>query len=131
MGVLGSLAQLTQYAFSDDRRVDTRTRLQHAQATLDALNAEADLRSGATASSLVATSATITSSQQTGTTVNESFQLVLGLLVLLPGGVPVPVTAVSLVPAARIPQAQPGCSVPVRLDPRNPALLTMDWHELG
>lgn len=131
MGVLASLAQLTAYSFSDDRRVDTRAQLQQAQATLDALNAEAALRTSPDAARLVRSTATVTSSAQTGVTVNDGVQLALGLLVLLPGGVPVPVSTVSLVPMARIPQAQPGCSVPVRLDPRSPAVLTIDWHELG
>ena len=45
---------------------------------------------------------------------------------LLPGGVPVPVTTTTVVPMALLPQVQPGASVAVRVDPAAPSRVLLD-----
>lgn len=66
-------------------------------------------------------SARVLTVQGTGTLVNHSPQVVLGLEVHPSNGAPsFMARCTSIVSQIQIPQVQPGCMVPVRFDPMNP-----------
>ncbi len=69
----------------------------------------------------VPASARVLSLEGTGTLINHSPQVVLGLEVHpSTGAAPFMVRCTSIVSQLKIPQVQPGCMVPVRFDPMNP-----------
>ncbi len=72
--------------------------------------------------------ATVTASRATGAQVNSAMVVELELLVMLPAGVPMPVSHSTLVPPAAMGKAQVGSRVAVSLDPSNPASLVVDWN---
>ncbi len=123
MGVLTNLAKLTTMGFDNLATMNVGAQLAQAQATMDGLIAQNQLRTeaagpGGAGSALVAATATVTQLASTGVMVNDGVQVALGLLVLLPAGVPVPVTTTTVVPMALLPQVQPGATVGVLLDLR-------------
>jgi hypothetical protein len=136
VGVLSNLVTLTTMGLGNQRTRDVGAELAQAQATLDGLNAQATLRStmGATtadsttagATTLVPATATVTSLASTGVMVNDGVQVVLQLLVMLPAGIPVPVSHTTLVSIVRLAQVQVGSTLAVRLNPAAPAELLLD-----
>lgn len=131
MGVLTNLAKLTTMGFDNLATMNVGAQLAQAQATMDGLIAQNQLRTeaarpGGAGSALVAATATVTQLASTGVMVNDGVQVALGLLVLLPAGVPVPVTTTTVVPMALLPQVQPGATVGVRVDPAAPSRVLLD-----
>lgn len=131
MGVLTNLAKLTTMGFDNLATMNVGAQLAQAQATMDGLIAQNELRTaaagpGGAGSALVSATATVTQLASTGVMVNDGVQVALGLLVLLPAGVPVPVTTTTVVPMALLPQVQPGASVAVRVDPGAPSRVLLD-----
>ena len=126
MGVLTNLAKLTTMGFDNLATMNVGAQLAQAQATMDGLIAQNELRTAAAGPEFVSTTATVTQLASTGVMVNDGVQVALGLLVLLPGGVPVPVTTTTVVPMALLPQVQPGASVAVRVDPAAPSRVLLD-----
>lgn len=126
MGVLTNLAKLTTMGFDNLATMNVGAQLAQAQATMDGLIAQYELRTAAAGPEFVATTATVTQLASTGVMVNDGVQVALGLLVLLPAGVPVPVTTTTVVPMALLPQVQPGATVAVRVDPGAPSRVLLD-----
>ena len=128
MGVLTNLAKLTVMGMDNLATMNVADRLAQAQATMDSLIVQNDLAAAAAAgdSSLVPATATVTGLASTGVMVNDGVQVALGLLVLLPAGVPVPATTTTVVPMAVLPQVQPGATVAVRVDPAAPSRVLLD-----
>ncbi len=126
MGVLTNLAKLTTMGFDNLATMNVGAQLAQAQATMDGLIAQNELRTAAAGPEFVSTTATVTQLASTGVMVNDGVQVALGLLVLLPAGVPVPVTTTTVVPMALLPQVQPGASVAVRVDPAAPSRVLLD-----
>ncbi len=131
MGVLTNLAKLTTMGFDNLATMNVGAQLAQAQATMDGLIAQNQLRTeaagpGGAGSALVAATATVTQLASTGVMVNDGVQVALGLLVLLPAGVPVPVTTTTVVPMALLPQVHPGATVGVRVDPAAPSRVLLD-----
>lgn len=75
----------------------------------------------------VHTTATVVAVRQAGAMVNFNPLVELDLLVLMPGGVPVPVTRKEVVLQLHLARSQPGQRVKVLVDPTNPARLAIDW----
>ncbi|MGV3732827.1 MAG: hypothetical protein ACO1N6_05425 [Microcella sp.] len=126
MGVLTNLAKLTTMGFDNLATMNVGAQLAQAQATMDGLIAQNELRTAAAGPEFVSATATVTQLASTGVMVNDGVQVALGLLVLLPAGVPVPVTTTTVVPMALLPQVQPGASVAVRVDPAAPSRVLLD-----
>lgn len=71
-------------------------------------------------------SARVLTLEGTGTLINHSPQVVLGLEVHpSTGGSPFMTRCTSIVSQLQIPQVQPGCMVPVRFDPMNPQRIAL------
>lgn len=126
MGVLTNLAKLTTMGFDNLATMNVGAQLAQAQATMDGLIAQNHLATQAAGPEFVSATATVTSLASTGVMVNDGVQVALGLLVLLPAGVPVPVTTTTVVPMALLPQVQPGATVGVRVDPAAPSRVLLD-----
>ena len=126
MGVLTNLAKLTTMGFDNLATMNVGDRLAQAQATMDGLIAQNQLRTEAAGPEFAASTATVTSLASTGVMVNDGVQVALGLLVLLPGGVPVPMSLTTVVPLALTAQVQPGATVGVRVDPAAPSRVLLD-----
>lgn len=71
--------------------------------------------------------ATIASVQQTGAMVNFQPTLQLELTVLPEGLPPYPATVTQVVEQQFLAKAVPGASVPVKVDPSDPAVVWIDW----
>lgn len=126
MGVLTNLAKLTAIGFDNMATMNVGAQLAQAQATMDGLIAQNQLATEAAGPEFVAATATVTRLANTGVMVNDGVQVALELLVLLPAGVPVPVSHTTVVPMAFLPQVQPGTTVGVRVDPAAPSRLLLD-----
>ena len=73
-------------------------------------------------------SAQLMSVTQTGTRVNDQPMLKLHMLVHLPGQQPYAVIHNEIVAQIRLAQVQPGISLPVRVDPKDRALMAIAWQ---
>ena len=73
------------------------------------------------------TTATVTNAVQTGMVMNFNPVINLDLLVLMPSGVPMPVTRQEPVMQMYLARCQPGSRVKVKVDPTNPNNLWIDW----
>jgi hypothetical protein len=71
--------------------------------------------------------ATVQSALQTGMVVNMSQAISVTLLVMLPGGIPIPATTQILVPMLNLARLQPGAQLAVSIDPQLPASVRIDW----
>jgi hypothetical protein len=75
----------------------------------------------------LAATATITGARQTGAQINFSPVVELDLLVMMPSGVPMPVTLQEAVMQIHLGRCRPGLRVNVHVDPVNPNNLCVDW----
>lgn len=73
------------------------------------------------------TVAVITGARQTNALMNHNPMIELDLLVTTPAGVPVPVRRTEVVQLLHLPRAQVGTRLAVRIDPRDPNVLAIDW----
>lgn len=126
MGVLTNLAKLTTMGFDNLATMNVGAQLAQAQASMDSLIAQNQLRTEAAGPEFVTTTATVTSLASTGVMINDGVQVALELLVLLPAGVPVPVSHTTVVSMVRLAQVQPGATIGVRVDPAAPSRLLLD-----
>ena len=97
----------------------SRDGMAQMSATLGDLNAEAQKAQHLMANGRVGT-ATVVSLSQTGAFVNENPQVELDLDVTVEGLEPYRATHKQVLAMIAVPQFQPGASVPVRVDPRDP-----------
>jgi len=73
------------------------------------------------------TTATITNAVQTGMMMNFNPVVSLDLLVMMPSGVPMPVTRQEPVMQINLARCQPGLRLKVKVDPVNANNLWIDW----
>jgi hypothetical protein len=71
--------------------------------------------------------ATITSARQTGAMMNYNPVVELELLVMMPNGIPMPVTRQEMVMQIHLARCQPGQKLNVKVDPNDPSGLWIDW----
>jgi len=71
--------------------------------------------------------ATITSARQTGMIVNFNPVVELQLMVMLPSGVPMPVTRQETVQQLHLGRCQPGLRLNVKVDPQDANSIWIDW----
>lgn len=69
--------------------------------------------------------------QETGTRLNDQPEVAVSLMVTRPGQAPYQTQTTLVVSVLMIPRLQPGMTVPVRVDPANPASVAIDQSALG
>jgi hypothetical protein len=132
MGFFGDLNKLRIQGEEMREKQDVKGDMANAQAKMDALNnaykmaapQEADPASEARR---VEATATVQSAAQTGMVVNMSQAISVSLLVMLPAGIPIPVSTQILVPMLNLARLQPGAQLSVTIDPQIPASVRIDW----
>ncbi|MBU1586315.1 MAG: hypothetical protein KKH51_00015 [Actinobacteria bacterium] len=130
MGFLDNYFRLTSMTDEMEKKSDVGASLSSMQSKLDGLNAAMELSGPVAADPAKSTdaTATLTASRPTGAQVNGALIVELDLLVMLPSGIPVPVTQTAIVPATAVGLLHPGARLAVSLDPAVPATLAVDWN---
>jgi hypothetical protein len=134
MGFFGDLNKLRIQGEEIQAKQDVKGQMANAQARMDALNNAYAMASPqqvdpASEARRVEATATVQSASQTGMVVNMSQAISVTLLVMLPEGVPIPVTTQMLVPMLNLARLQPGAQLSVTIDPQNPASVRVDWSK--
>ncbi len=109
-----------------DKMADMSSKMTQANAMMAGM-AQAGAQSGAAIANGVAATATIISTRQTGALVNFNPVVDLEMLVILPGGVPMPVARRETVQQVHLGRCQPGLQLNVKIDPTNADSLWIDW----
>jgi|GEM_PF-2331509 len=136
MGFLDSYFTLKSMADEMGAKSDVGASLASMQTKLDGLNAQMSAQATQVAAAAdpasqanrVDATASVTAARATGAQVNGALVIELDLLVMLPGGVPMPVTHSTVVPQLALGRAQVGGRLAVSLDPAKPASLVVDWN---
>jgi hypothetical protein len=130
MGILDDIAKLKQLGAEQAASYDVKSRLAQTQAKLDQMNAA--FAPAATSPEIearrISATATVSSASQIGAWVNNSPAIELQLIVMLPGGIPLPVTRTEVVPQLWLGRIMPGAQLAVSLDPTTPESLRVDWE---
>ncbi len=72
--------------------------------------------------------ATVTGARQTGMFVSHNPVVELDLLVMMPGGLPIPLKMSQTVPMLHLSRVQPGGRLPVKVDPNDVNNCVIDWN---
>jgi hypothetical protein len=128
MGFLDSYFRLTSMADEMSEKSDVGASLATMQSKLDSLNATMAPAVVADPAKRTDATATVTASRPAGAQVNGAMLVELDLLVMLPSGIPVPVTQTALVPPTALGLTHVGARLAVSLDPAVPATLVVDWN---
>jgi hypothetical protein len=128
MGFLDSYFRLTSMADEMSEKSDVGASLATMQSKLDSLNATMAPPVQADPAMRTDATATVTASRPSGAQVNGAMVTELELLVMLPAGIPVPITQTMLVPPADLGRIHVGARLAVSLDPAVPATLVVDWN---
>jgi hypothetical protein len=134
MGFFGDLNKLRIQGEEMREKQDVKGDMANAKAKMDALNnaykmaAPQEVDPASEARRIEAT-ATVQSAAQTGMVVNMSQAISATLLVMLPDGIPIPVTTQLLVPMLNLARLQPGAQLSVTIDPQIPASVRIDWSK--
>ncbi|CAN5243005.1 hypothetical protein BH11ACT5_BH11ACT5_21200 [soil metagenome] len=127
MGFLDSYFKLTSMADEMSEKSDVGASMASMQSKLDSLTATMAPPVVADPAKRQDATATVTASRPSGAQVNGAMVVELELLVILAGGIPVPVTQTVLVPPADLGRIHVGVRLAVTLDPAVPATLLVDW----
>ena len=127
MGFLDSYFKLTSMADEMSEKSDVGASMASMQSKLDSLNATMAPPVAADPAKRQDATATVSASRPSGAQVNGAMVVELDLLVMLAGGIPVPVTQTALVPPADLGRIHVGARLAVTLDPAVPATLVIDW----
>lgn len=133
MGFFGDVNKLRQMGEEQQQSFDVKARMANAQARMSqatqAFQASTPAAvDPASEARRVDATATISSARHTGMVINFDVMVEVGLLIMLPSGVPLPVTTTILVPQLNLARLQPGSQVAVTVDPSNPASVRVDWN---
>lgn len=109
-----------------DRMADASARMAQANQMVAGMAQGAAQGTTAIANGMDAT-ATITAARQTGAMMNFNPVVELDLLVMMPSGIPMPVTRQEAVMQIHLGRCQPGLRLNVKVDPGNPDSLWIDW----
>ena len=129
MGFLDSYFRLSAMSDEMAEKSDVGASLASMQSKLDGLNASmsASVPVVADPAKVVRAVASVSASRPSGAQVNGAMVVELELLVMLPAGVPLPVSQTTLVPPADLGRIHVGARLPVSLDPAVPATLVVEW----
>ncbi len=136
MGLFKDLRALTKQANEISAQYPLRDVVANAQAgmaqtqqLLDSMSATASETTAGLVNG-VETTATVVASRPTGAVVSFNPVIDLELLVMMPGGIPRPVTRREVVAQLHLVRAQPGSKLRVKVDPADPTRLWIDWHTI-
>ena len=134
MGFMKDMKKLSDQGKEMRDKYPVQDQLANAQASM--ANANAMMANMAQASAAatqamtngVDATATITAARQTGTQMNFNPVIELDLLVMMPSGVPMPVTRQETVAQLHLARCQVGANLRVKVEPNNPNSLWIDWN---
>ncbi len=134
MGFMKDIKKLSDQGKELRDKHPVKDQLANAQASM--ANANAMMANMAQASAAatqamtngVDATATVTAARQTGTQMNFNPVVELDLLVMMPSGVPMPVTRQEAVAQIHLSRCQPGANLKVKVEPTNPNSLWIDWN---
>ncbi len=134
MGFMKDIKKLNDQGKELREKYPVQGQLANAQASM--ANANAMMANMAQASAAatqainngVDATATITAARQTGAQINFNPVIELDLLVMMPSGVPMPVTRQETVGQLHLPRCQVGSTLKVKVEPSNPNSLWIDWN---
>ena len=134
MGFMKDIKKLSDQSNALQKKYPVKDSLANAQASM--ANANAMIANMAQASAAatqamtngVDATATITAARQTGTQMNFNPVIELDLLVMMPSGVPMPVTRQETVAQLHLARCQVGGNLRVKVEPNNPNSLWIDWN---
>ena len=134
MGFMKDIKKLSDQGKELRDKYPVQDQLANAQASM--ANANAMMANMAQASAAatqamtngVDATATITAARQTGTQMNFNPVIELDLLVMMPSGIPMPVTRQETVAQLHLPRCQVGSNLKVKVEPSNPNSLWIDWN---
>ncbi len=134
MGFMKDIKKLTDQGKELREKYPVQDQMANAQAQM--ANANAMMANMAQASAAatqainngVDATATITAARQTGAQINFNPVIELDLLVMMPSGVPMPVTRQETVGQLHLPRCQVGSTLKVKVEPSNPNGLWIDWN---
>ncbi|MBI4884943.1 MAG: hypothetical protein HY826_12905 [Actinobacteria bacterium] len=127
------IKKLTDQSKEIQKQYPVQNTLANAQASMANANAMmANMAQSAAAATNAMTNgvdatATITSARQTGAMMNFNPVVELQLLVMMPNGVPMPVTRQETVAQIHLARCQPGANLKVKVDPADPSSMWIDW----
>jgi hypothetical protein len=134
MGFMKDLKKLTDQSKEIQKKYPVQNTLANAQASMTNANAMmANMAQASAAATQAMTNgvdatATITSARQTGAMMNFNPVVELQLLIMMPNGVPMPVTRQETVMQIHLARCQPGANLKVKVEPANPNSLWIDWN---
>ena len=134
MGFMKDIKKLSDQGKELRDKYPVKDQLANAQASM--ANANAMMANMAQASAAatqamtngVDATATITGARQTGAQINFNPVVQLDLLVMMPSGVPMPVTRQETVAQLHLARCQVGANLKVKVEPSNPNSLWIDWN---
>lgn len=127
MGFLDSYFRLTSMTDEMAEKSDVGASLASMQTKLDALNTSMAAPVAADPARRVDATATVSASRPTGAQVNGAMVAELDLIVMLPSGIPLPVSTTALVPPTEAGRVHAGSRLAVSLDPAAPVTLVIEW----
>lgn len=134
MGFMKDLKKLSDQGKEMREKYPVQDQLANAQASMANANAMmANMASASAAATQAMTNgvdatATITAARQTGTQMNFNPVIELDLLVMMPSGIPMPVTRQETVAQLHLARCQVGANLRVKVEPTNPNSLWIDWN---
>ena len=133
MGFFKDLKKLNDQSKDIREQYPVQQQLANAQVSMAAANQMmASMAAGSMGATMAVTNgtdavATVTSAQQTGVMMNYNPVVQLELMVMMPSGVPMPVTRQEMVMQLHLAKCQPGQRLKVKVNPANPNELWIDW----
>jgi len=135
MGLIDSYRRLTAMSSEMEATTDVSARMKEAQQKMNSANAsmaamnaqQAAAADPTSASRRVPATAIITSALAGGMQVNGSVLIELGLLVMVPGGVPTPTAISVLAPQLHLGRLAQGASLDITVDPKHPSSVQVVW----
>jgi len=134
MGFLKDISNLNKMGKEMHKNSDTGARLGDMQAKMEQANASmagmAARASSTTALHGTPATATVIAARQTGQYINMQPMVSIDLLVLMPGGMPSPVTITEVVAPLHLARLQAGSQLPVKVG-TTPDDVMVDWLGVG
>lgn len=129
MGMFRAMRDLHQQSSEISKNWDVGAQMAQAQASMQ--SAQATMAQQTAATTIAATgidgTATISAVRQGGAMINRQPIVELDLTVMVPGRPPLPVTVSQVVELVHLPRAQPGAQVAVKVDPKDPSVVFINW----
>lgn len=128
MGMFSDYRSVMKTTKEMQRNTDVKGRMADMQSKMEALNTSmSQTVTGRAMTEGVPATATVTAAVQTGAMINFAPAYQVDLLVMMPGGGPMPVRRTEVIPPLYLSRAMPGQLVGVRVMPNDPSDVYIDW----